>query len=129
MKLYIYVALFIVALFPWAAAFATITMETVPVGNLRNANDATGFGGVNYAYNIGKYEVTVGQYTEFLNAVAATDTYGLYNTRMGTDGHTAGISRSGSSGNYSYSVIGSQNHPVAYVRWADAARFANWLHN
>ena len=28
------------------------------------------YGSVGYAYNIGKYEVTAGQYTEFLNAVA-----------------------------------------------------------
>jgi formylglycine-generating enzyme required for sulfatase activity len=26
-------------------------------------------------------------------------------------------------------VIGSTNHPIAYVSWGDAARFANWLHN
>ena len=31
-------------------------------------------GAVDYAYNIGKYEVTAGQYTEFLNAVATTRT-------------------------------------------------------
>ena len=41
----------------------------------------------------------------------------------------AGIARSGSSGSYSYSVIGNGNHPVAYVSWLDAARFTNWLHN
>ena len=32
--------------------------------------------------NIGKYEVTEGQYTAFLNAVAADYTYELYNTMM-----------------------------------------------
>ena len=30
---------------------------------------------------MGKYDVTVGQYCEFLNAVAKTDTYGLYNSQ------------------------------------------------
>ena len=29
---------------------------------------------------MGEYDVTVGQYCQFLNAVAATDTYGLYNS-------------------------------------------------
>ena len=36
-----------------------------------------------HAYQIGKYEVTAGQYTEFLNAVAKADPNGLYNTTMG----------------------------------------------
>ncbi len=109
-----------------------VTIPTVPVGNLGNANDpATGnlYGGVAYAYSIGTTEVTVGQYSVFLNAVAATDTYALYNARMAIDLNIAGISRSGVSGSYSYSVIGSPNKPVSYVSWGDAARFSNWLHN
>src|SRR5215471_7227101 len=117
-------------------AFAAITIETVPVGNPGNAkdtnnlgNDPPVYGSVGYNYSIGKYDVTVGQYTAFLNAVAATDTYGLYNPSMATDLNIAGIARSGSSGGYSYSTIGSPNHPITYVSWGDAARFANWLHN
>lgn len=119
-------------LFALPSARSDITIDTVRVGNVGNANDpATGnlYGGVNYAYNIGKYEVTVGQYTVFLNAVAAVDTYNLYNTSMATDPQIAGISRTGSSGSYSYDVIGSPNHPATYVSWGDAARFANWMHN
>ena len=94
--------------FVWAVSASAITIDTVPVGNVGNPNDpadreslTTGvqnFGAVSYAYNIGKYEVTVGQYTAFLNAVAATDTYGLYNTSMATDLNIAGIARSGVSG-------------------------------
>ena len=38
--------------------------------------------GVDYRYRIGKTEVTVGQYTEFLNAVADTDAYALYHLSM-----------------------------------------------
>ena len=109
-----------------------ITIDTVPVGNTGNANDpATGnlYGGVTHAYRIDKHEVTVGQYAAFLNAVAKTDTHALYNTLMATRVNIAGIARSGASGSFSYSPIGSANRPVTYVSWGDAARFANWLHN
>ena len=56
---------------------------------------------------MGKYDVTVGQYCQFLNAVAATDTYGLYNSYMAmTDLNypTVGITQSGSPGSYTYAV-------------------------
>ena len=112
---------------------AQITIETVSVGNPGNPKDpATGnlYGQVNYAYNIGKYEVTAGQYTAFLNAVAKTDTYGLYNTNMSSTTSGSGIVRSGSPGSYSYSVHPAfVNRPVNLVSFGDAMRFANWLHN
>ena len=110
-------------------ASALITIGSVPVGNIGNANDSTGFGGVNYAYSIGTYEVTISQYATFLNAVAKTDTYGLYNPSMGSDLNIAGISRSGVSGSYTYSTLNGGNRPVSYVNWFDAARFSNWLQN
>jgi sulfatase modifying factor 1 len=110
-----------------------VTIPTVPVGNPGNAGEVQWpqgtFGAVAYDYRIGTTEVTVGQYSDFLNAVAATDTYGLYSMSMATDLNIAGIARSGASGSYTYSVIGSPNKPVTYVSWGDAARFANWLHN
>jgi formylglycine-generating enzyme required for sulfatase activity len=81
---------------------------------------------VGYNYQIGKYEVTNAQYGAFLNATAATDSYGLYNTNMAS----SGITRNGSSGSLSYSVTTAlANRPVVYVSWFDAARFANWLAN
>ena len=92
----------------------------------------TGYGSVPYVYQIGMYDVTLAQYAQFLNAVAKTDTYGLYNSYMASF-HTLGISRIGSSGSYSYSVTGSapgvNNMPVSFVSWGDAARFCNWLDN
>lgn len=112
-------------------AFA-VTIETVPVGNPGNAGDSRygGYGSVGYTYNIGKYEVTAGQYCEFLNAVAATDTYGLYNTNMWLGTYGCKIQRSGTSGNYTYSVSASMSaKPVTHINWGDAARFCNWLTN
>ena len=114
------------------AAHAAITIQTVTIGDPGNPNDSTTgglYGGVSYTYAIGTYEVTLLQYTAFLNAVGATDTNALYNPSMETDLNIAGISRSGASGSFAYSVIGDGNRPVTYVSWFDAARFTNWLHN
>jgi len=121
-----------------------VTIDWVTVGDPGNANDTTGYGGVGYSYQIGKYEVTIQQYTDFLNAVAQSDPYGLYSTTMNPPSGglqpAAGIAQSGSSGSYTYSVIGPSgttppgadspgNRPVTNVSWWDAARFANWLQN
>lgn len=112
-----------------STASAHITIPTVPIGNPGNAADPmTGYGSVAYSYNIGTTEVTNAQYAAFLNAVAATDTFNLYNTNMA--GSFGGITRSGSPGSYTYSTIsGRANNPVTFVSFWDAARFANWLHN
>ena len=113
-------------------ALAQTTIETVPVGNVGNTNDThdDGYGAVDYEYNIGKYEVTAGQYSDFLNAVADTDTYGLYNTEMWTDLRGCKIEQSGAPGSWSYSVAPErEDRPVNYISWGDAARFANWLQN
>ena len=101
----------------------------VTVGNPGNNNDATGYGAVDYTYQIGKYEVTNNEYVEFLNAVASTDTYGLYNSNMSSEAR-GGIIRSGSSGSYTYSTKPNMgNKPVNYVSWFDCARYCNWLSN
>ena len=111
------------------SASASITMDWVNVGNPGNAADpATGslYGAVAYAYQIGKHEVTNSQYGAFLNAKGASNSGAIYNADMtGT-----GITQTGSSGNFSYSVTsGFENKPVVYVSWFDAARFANWMMN
>ena len=133
-------------------AVAQVTIETVPVGNPGNTGELSGSGAggygpdrvcgaVSYEYNIGKYEVTAGQYTEFLNAVAATDTYGLYNASMDSSSYGCQITQNGVNGSYTYDFSGGTveapgstaadwaNRPVNFVSWGDAARFANWLHN
>jgi formylglycine-generating enzyme required for sulfatase activity len=122
-------------------AQAAITIETVPVGDPNNVGELSGSGAggygpdricgsVAYTYNIGKYEVTAGQYAAFLNAVAATDTYALYNTSMSDTSYGSGIARTGSAGSYAYSVDSAFiNRPVNYVSFWDSCRFANWLSN
>jgi len=112
---------------------APLTYQMVTVGD-------PGMGNVAAEFRIGTYEVTIGQYTAFLNAVAATDTYGLYDPLMASTAAIAGIVRSGASGGYSYGVTGpggitptgassAANRPITYVSWFDAARFANWMAN
>src|SRR5262249_42068792 len=87
---------------PFSAANSyAITIPTVPIGNPGNANDTryidsshpSGVGAVSNSFNIGKTEVTNAQYVAFLQAVAANDPYGLYNTNMGS-GVYGGITRS-----------------------------------
>src|SRR5664279_4324585 len=85
-----------------AAGAMAVNIETVPVGDIGNAADTAahsgnpaGQGSVGYAYNIGKYEVTAGQYTAFLTAVGGVDTYRLYNAEMALTDYGSGITRSG----------------------------------
>lgn len=125
-----------------AQAGAPLVIETVTIGNPGNpgeqsritSSDYNFYGGVAYTFAIGKYEVTAGEYTVFLNAVASTDAHGLYDTRMDYDADATrngcNIKRDGSPGSYTYSVAPDwANRPVNYVSWADAVRFVNWLHN
>jgi len=136
------------ALSLWLAALACllsapagadqITYDMVTVGDPGNANDTggTGSGAVNYSYQIGKYDVTIGQYTAFLNAVDTngTNPNNIYNSSMATNLNIAGISyTAGASAGAKYAVINnggnSSNRPITYVSWFDAARFANWMTN
>lgn len=131
------VAVAVVAMVCTSMAEAEVVIRTVTVrdpGNMPDdqvmwTDETTGYGGVAYAFAIGKYEVTNTQYAEFLNAVAATDTFELFNTNMMSQ-ELGGITRSGSPGDYTYATVaGRENMPVNWVNWYDALRFVNWLHN
>ena len=128
--------------FALASSSELISMIMVPVGNPGNAADpATGIGRVTESYMIGKYEVTIGEYVVFLNAVAKTDPHGLYDPAINSAAVSAGISRTGANGNFTYQAIGpngavtpsgaddTANRPITLVSWFDAARFANWMAN
>lgn len=85
-------------------------------------NGSVGFGAVSYNYKISKYETTVGQYVEFLNAVApVVSQFGLYNPGSGiifdNGTYAVGTGR------------GSVNKPITYVSYYDALRYINWVAN
>ena len=131
---------FLVFLLTAATAAQAITIDMVTVANPGNApdsvvmNDGTsGYGEVDYTYKIGKFEITAGQYTAFLNAVARqADPYllGRVTGPGGTLQMNCNITRSGTPGNYTYSVPADwANRPVNYVDWGSAARFCNWMAN
>jgi formylglycine-generating enzyme required for sulfatase activity len=116
-------------------AHAEVNIEWVTVGDPGNACETQVgpppgcYGAVAYPYRISKYEVTNSQYVEFLNAVAATDTNGLYSLEMDTI-YDRSITQDGIQGSYTYgAVAGREEIPVAHVSFYDALRFANWLHN
>ena len=132
-------SLLLAAVFLAAGSAHAVTIDMVTVGDAGNAADSTGYGAVGYAYQIGKYEVTIGQYVEFLNAVAKTDTYGLYAQNLMGVSSEGVISQAGSPGSYFYyaSIVAyvpipqatATNRPIAQTTWWQAARFANWMSN
>ncbi len=137
-------ALALLSSMQFAGVAHAVVIDMVTVGDPGNADDTTGYGSVGYEYQIGKYEVTIGQYVSFLNAVAATDPYGLYNAFLGSmqpaTAYSKGIGRYTEDGRYRYYAsgpIGStpagandrDQRPVTFVSWYDTARFANWMSN
>ena len=94
------------------------SLSFVTVGNPGNVADpTTGHGSVPYTYEFGKYDVTVAQYSQFLNAVAASDPYGVYNPLSAST-----IIRSGSPGSYNYAVVPATANYPAIVNWAGDCR-------
>jgi probable HAF family extracellular repeat protein len=111
-------------------------LQFIPVAYPDNAADnpancfGNSCGSVPYSYDITQYLITNTQYAPFLNAKAASDPLGLYNANMGTDPTNGGITQSGSSGSFTYTVnTGFENKPIAYVSFYSALRFANWMNN
>ena len=107
-----------------------VELDFMCVGNPGNhADKRTGYGRVNYVFEISKTEITNAQYAEFLNACAKhADPYGLFNQSQ-TEGLFGGIIRESNNGGFFYKAKPSWGRrPVVYVSWRSAARFANWLH-
>ena len=113
-----------------ASAFG-VTINYQTIGNAGNAkNSVTNRGSVATEFRMQKNEVTNAQYAEFLNSQGKSNINGIYNSLMGSDSANGGISQSGSTGSFTYSVKSNMaSRPVNYVHWFSAARFTNWLHN
>ena len=121
------------------AGAGQVTYEMVPIGNPGNPDDTGGshIGAVAYSYQMGKFDVTIGQYTAFLNAADpdGTNPNGLYTSSlMAGDTNIAGISYApGAASGVKYSVMNnggdSSNRPITWVSWYNAAMFANWMTN
>ena len=100
-----------------------LEIEWVTAGDPGNTPDTNGLGAAAYPFQISKLEVSVGQYAEFLNAVAANDPHGLW---------VAGqkIDRSGNPDTFRYAAqAGREREPVMRVTFLNMMRFANWLHH
>jgi formylglycine-generating enzyme required for sulfatase activity len=109
-----------------------------PTGNI--ADKDTGYGSVNYAFNIAEYPVTNQQYCEFLNSTSTTGINGvlgnassgwIYNPLM--SGCFGGIDRTGGGTILNPFVYTTQqvmeNKPIRHVNKSMAFRYCNWLHN
>jgi formylglycine-generating enzyme required for sulfatase activity len=103
------------------------------VGDEKNNNDFNNLGSVVLPYYIGKYTVTNCEYVEFLNSVARYDITNYASPLYVTSTAQAvsqnyGITRTGSPGDYSYSVkAGYENKPIIAVSYLNAVRYCNWL--
>jgi serine/threonine-protein kinase len=110
------------------------TVKWVVIGDAGNqADHQTGLGDVDYEFVLTQYELTNEQYCRFLNGSDAgrRNRYGLAHGPMTATNPAAGINAEEQPDKtFRYRPKpGMAEKPVANVRWADAARLANWLHN
>ena len=95
------------------------TINFVNIGHAGNVADSTGYGDVGYNYRMGKYEVTVSQFSA---AQAVDNRIGDGNESFWNDGtlvYGTGIPAEAT-------MVGG-DAPTARVSWYEAATFANWL--
>lgn len=115
-----------------AAPAQAVMFDWATVGNPGNADDNTGFGGVDYTYRISKHEVTNAQYSEFLNTVDPTgvNPNSIYNPQMSSNAN-GGINFNGGAASGSKYEIksGRDDNPAVFVSFFSAMRFTNWLEN
>jgi len=137
-KAYYIMRVFLLSLCLGATVSVGLEIQMTTIGNPGNEPDHPGLipsiekGAVDYTYQISTYEITVAQYTDFLNHKAASDPHGLYHTRMADPLMDGGpfILRAGGAGSYTYTAeTGRETQPVRMVSFYDGLRLANWMHN
>jgi len=131
-RIVIAASLALMAAFLAARSAHAVTIDWVTVGDPNNPATGSGYGSVANEYRIAKYEITIQQYTDFLNAAdpSGGNPYGIYNSSMSGESWNRGISFSSAApSGHKYGPIGTADRPIVFVNWFNAARFANWMHN
>jgi hypothetical protein len=132
-----------------AAGEPTLPFTWVRIDEAGNpADPATGLGAVAAEFMLGEHEVTNEQFCLFLNssACAQRNMHGIA-WRQDVAGNAIGPTKDEECGNKAEATIGilrtqldggtfqykpcpfMGHKPVVNLRWCDAARFVNWLHN
>lgn len=104
----------------------------VSIESPNNPADSNGCGKVGYVYRITRQPIDNQTYVKFLNAADPGGTNGksLYNPKMMLSPQGGIIFDQRAREGRKYQVKpGAAKSPVAFVGWADAARFSNWLSN
>jgi hypothetical protein len=111
--------------------------EMVLVGDPQNnADPKTGLGAVGDFYQIGKYEVTVGQYLQFaLSMIRYGDPHHLLPEEVFRDPNISLLTEVAegkvplTEGSLDPSIVKEELHlPMTYVSLEDAKYYCNWLH-
>jgi hypothetical protein len=114
-----------ITLFPVGVETGWNTEDFVKIDNPHNPTTSRGNGSVGYVYYVSKKEVSNDQYVFFLNDVAKTNSRFLMSSTSSFK-----ITRSGSSGGYSYSVMsGFGSAAVNGISPAASMMYINWLAN
>ena len=132
----------------WTGANGTEMARVGDIGNAAYSSTTSlynGYGSVDYEYSIGKYEVTVSQYMNFVQSLGS-DTYVtmsdtstpleiMLKTDIGDVSVYSGFSHQPNVISYNqetsqYSIINDQGQtPITYVSAIAGALYANWLTN
>jgi formylglycine-generating enzyme required for sulfatase activity len=119
---------------PAASMAMTNIVAFVKIGDPGNPPDArTGGtnGSVPYKYYMSEFPIQNDQWVEFLdNVVVGTNSSDPYGLSIGHDQARGGYTRTTVGTNYVFGLVPNYaNKPVNNIRFDDACRFCNWLHN